>query len=400
MLIELHLLQSFPVSNLNRDDIGQPKTARFGGCVRARISSQCLKKAARDKFTAFGLQETELGCRTKRLAEAAARILIDQGRDPGQAAEIARAGLESLGFGFKEDLTEYLLYVGASAAQTLAGYCERDWNQFAAAVDDKKKQAERQKNSKKPQESEADGESPEPEATRSRRKRKITLDKQATEEVRRVLDATRTADIALFGRMIASNTDFNVTGATQVAHAFSTHAVAAEFDYYTALDHLKATSEPGADMIGTIDFNAACYYRYANLDLAQLSHNLPDDPDLASRSAQAFLHAFINAIPGGKQHSMAAPTLPDTLLGVVRSADAWSLANAFLQPVADTGDIMATSAERLTHHFGQIRSFYGSGQIGHACYASVSGHAPGIADVHVTDSASAFVASLLAAAQE
>ena len=47
-LIELHILQSFPVSCLNRDDVGAPKTATFGGVNRARISSQCLKRAIRE----------------------------------------------------------------------------------------------------------------------------------------------------------------------------------------------------------------------------------------------------------------------------------------------------------------------------------------------------------------
>ncbi len=47
-LIELHILQSFPVSCLNRDDVGAPKTAIFGGVTRARISSQCLKRAIRE----------------------------------------------------------------------------------------------------------------------------------------------------------------------------------------------------------------------------------------------------------------------------------------------------------------------------------------------------------------
>ena len=47
MLIELHMLQNFPPSNLNRDDIGQPKDCEFGGYRRARISSQCIKRVTR-----------------------------------------------------------------------------------------------------------------------------------------------------------------------------------------------------------------------------------------------------------------------------------------------------------------------------------------------------------------
>jgi CRISPR system Cascade subunit CasC len=401
MIIELHLLQSFPVSNLNRDDIGQPKTVRFGGYTRGRISSQCLKKAARGLLPAYGLQESELGWRTKRLADAAAVLLASRGRPVQDAAEISEAGLESLGFAFKNGLTQYLLYVGKPAGDTLAGYCDHEWDKLAAAVAKKKRAAERSKRKKSDADEPEDGESEAaaPGASRGR-PAKIKPEGAAAKEAERIFDATRVADIALFGRMIADNTDFNITGACQVAHAISTHAVATEFDYYTALDDLKPTAEPGADMLGTVDFNAACYYRYANLDLGQLAENLPGDPDLASRAARAWLHAFIRAVPGAKQNSMAASTVPEVLLGVARQAGSWSLSNAFLRPVADVPDIMAASAEKLVHHFGQIRSFYGTSQLRHVAYASLSGESPDLANVHGADTAEDFVAELLATAGE
>ena len=401
MLIELHLLQSFPVSNLNRDDIGQPKTVRFGEYTRGRISSQCLKRATRSLLPVYGLQESELGWRTKRLADAAAKLLTNRGRPAEDAAAIAKTGLESLGFGFKNGLTEYLLYVGKPAADMLADYCDREREELTAALAKKKRDSERKKRktaqADEPEDNDSDARTPE---TPAGRREKAKPRGAAAKEVARIFDATRVADIALFGRMIADNTDFNITGACQVAHAFSTHAVATEFDYYTALDDLKPTAEPGADMLGTVDFNAACYYRYANLDLGQLAENLPDDADLVSRAARAWLHAFIRAVPGAKQNSMAAPTVPETLLGVVRDAGSWSLANAFLRPVADVRDIMATSAERLVRHFGQIRSFYGTSQLRHASFASLSGDAPGLAEIHLADTAEDFVAGLLAAAGE
>ena len=401
MLIELHLLQSFPVSNLNRDDIGQPKTVRFGGYTRGRISSQCLKRAARGLLPVYGLQESELGWRTKRLANAATDLLARRGRPAEDVAAIAETGLESLGLAFKNGLTQYLLYVGKPAGDMLADYCDREWDKLAVAVAAKKRAAERDKRKKAEVDEPEDGESEAPAQGASRRRpAKVKPEGAAAEEAERIFDATRVADIALFGRMIADNTDFNITGACQVAHAISTHAVATEFDYYTALDDLRPAAEPAADMLGTVDFNAACYYRYANLDLGQLAENLPGDPDLVGRAARAWLHAFIRAVPGAKQNSMAAPTVPETLLGVVRDAGSWSLANAFLQPVAEVPDIMATSADRLVRHFGQIRSFYGASQLRHASYASLSGADPGLGEIHLADTAEDFVAGLLAAAGE
>ncbi|TVT13859.1 type I-E CRISPR-associated protein Cas7/Cse4/CasC, partial [Amycolatopsis rhizosphaerae] len=305
MIIELHVLQSFPVSNLNRDDLGQPKTATFGGYTRGRISSQSLKRAARGLFTRYGLDESETGVRTKRLLENAAKTLHKRGRSEDDVDGVTEAGLLALGFGMKSGtrLTEYLLFVGQQASDLLANFCDRNWDSLHKVATEKQKAAAAKK---------ADAEKKAVEKAK-----KIKPDKETLAEAKRILDATRVADVALFGRMIADNKDFNVDAASQVAHAISTHAVANEFDYYTAVDDLKPDAEAGADMIGNVDFNAACYYRYANLDLDQLTKNLDGDTDLASRAARAWLHAFIHAIPSGKQNSMAALTPPHTLLGVV-----------------------------------------------------------------------------------
>ncbi|GAB3910512.1 type I-E CRISPR-associated protein Cas7/Cse4/CasC [Microbispora bryophytorum] len=371
MIIELHLLQSFPVSNLNRDDIGQPKTATFGGVTRGRISSQSLKRAARGLFNQYGLSVDETGVRTKRLLDNAAKLLAERhGRDGERSQVVAGAGLEALGFGIDAEtrLTQYLLFVGRSASELLADFCEREWDKLEKAAAQKaaeaKKAAEKKKN----------GDSTEPETPA--KSKKIKPDKATLAEARRILDAQKVADIALFGRMIADNKDFSVEAASQVAHALSTHAVANEFDYYTAVDDLKPQDESGADMIGTVDFNSACYYRYANLDLGQLSKNLGGDADLAARTAQAWLYALVHAVPTGKQNSMAARTMPDTLIGVTRETGAWNLANAFLKPVTGP-DLMALSTQRLIEHLGQLRSFYGGKDLS-VTTASVTGTLPGI----------------------
>lgn len=373
MIIELHLLQSFPVSNLNRDDVGQPKTATFGGHVRGRVSSQSLKRAARLLFNEYGLDDSEVGIRTKRLLDKVVDRLVDEKRDREQAQAVVTAALQQLGFGLDQSrgLTEYLLYVGQGAIDHLTTNCQERWDtldKFAAA----KTKAQ---------------------------KEKIKPDKAAQAVARRVLDAGRTADIALFGRMIADNKDLNVDAASQVAHAISTHVVATEFDFYTAVDDLKPDAESGADMLGTIDFNSACYYRYANVDLTQLTKNLQGDIDLMQRTARAWLLAFINAVPSGKQNSMAARTMPDTLLGVVRERGAWNLANAFLKPVVDD-DIMEGSTRRLVEHFGKLRGFYGGEQIRTAVAASVSGDIPAAEGLQVVGSLDAFTKGLLAGTGE
>ncbi|TCO62886.1 type I-E CRISPR-associated protein Cas7/Cse4/CasC [Actinocrispum wychmicini] len=372
MIIELHLLQSFPVSNLNRDDTGQPKTATFGGHLRGRISSQSLKRSARMLFQQYGLDTSEVGVRTKRLLDNVVDSLVREGRDRDQARVVATAALQQLGFGLDaaKGLTQYLLYVSGEAVGHLTGYCQRDWDTLTAFAA----------------------------AKTNAQQAKVKVDKTRQADARRILDASRAADIALFGRMIADNKDLNVDAASQVAHAVSTHVVVTEFDFYTAVDDLKPHDESGADMIGTIDFNTACYYRYANVDTTQLAHNLPGDTDLVQRTTKAWLHAFINAVPGGKQNSMAARTMPDTLLGVVRERGAWNLANAFLKPVIDN-DLMAGSTRRLMDHFTKLTGFYGTSQIHTATAASVSGDLPEHDGVRIVRSVDEFASAVLSSAE-
>lgn len=368
MIIELHLLQSFPVSNLNRDDVGQPKTATFGGHVRGRISSQSLKRSARLLFDKYGLDTSETGVRTKRLLQNVVDVLVEQGRDEELARAIAMASLRQLGFGLDQakGLTQYLLFVSRESIDHLTHYCLNNWDTLERVAA----------------------------AKTEAQLAKIKPDKAGQAEGRRILDASRAADIALFGRMIADNKDLNVDAASQVAHAISTHVVATEFDYYTAVDDLKPEAEAGADMIGTVDFNSACYYRYANVDLDRLTSNLRGDRDLVGRTAKAWLQAFINAVPSGKQNSTAARTMPDTLLAVVRDHGAWNLANAFLKPVV-ADDLMAESTTRLLTHFGKLRSFYGSAQIRTATAASVSGDIPDTEGVNVVTNADEFTSAVL-----
>lgn len=377
MIIELHLLQAFPVSNLNRDDIGQPKSATFGGHTRGRISSQSLKRAARLQFGRYGLSPDETGVRTKRLLTKVTEVLAEQGRDAEQAGAVAQVALESLGFGVGPNgLTQYLLFVGTRTIDLLADYSQSHWDELIQSVPA----------------GDTHGKG------KTARAPKIKPDRTVQAEAKRILNASHVADVALFGRMIADNKDFNVDAASQVAHALSTHAVTNEFDFYTAVDDLKPTSESGADMLGTLDFNSACYYRYANIDLAQLEHNLDGDTDLVARTARTWLQAFINAVPSGKQNSTAARTMPETLLGVVRDNGAWNLANAYLNPIPAGADLMKESTTALLGHFDQLRAFYGSDDIRTAVAANIGGDLPDSQYISTVTTVSAFVDALLSVA--
>ena len=145
-----------------------------------------------------------------------------------------------------------------------------------------------------------------------------------------IMDGGKAVDLALFGRMLADMPEKNQYAACQVAHAISTHAIEREFDFYTAVDELKPEDTAGADMMGTVEFNSACFYRYAVVDWEKLVANLQEDTELAEKGLQAFLEGFVVAEPTGKQNTFAAHNPTEFVAVSVRHNTApRNLANAF-----------------------------------------------------------------------
>jgi CRISPR system Cascade subunit CasC len=338
MFVEIHIIQNFAPSNLNRDDTGSPKDCEFGGHRRARVSSQCWKRAVREYFSQEELiPEAQRGVRTKKLVGKVAELLIGRNseRKPEEATAVAAAVVEALGVGFDakskdEKKTSVLLFLGNDQIEALASLCHEHWDQILAES----------------------------------KKKKSALPKDLINSLRSSLQGSRAADLALFGRMIAEDPGLNVDAACQVAHALSTHRVAPEFDYYTAVDDLGREDETGAPMLGTQEFNSACFYRYANIDLTQLQTNLQGDRELALAGARAFLEGFIMAIPKAKQNSTAAQNLPSFAMIVVRDKGLASLANAFARPVdGRNAGLMVNSVEALVGYWGKLKGMYGDNGI-------------------------------------
>ncbi len=138
-----------------------------------------------------------------------------------------------------------------------------------------------------------------------------------------------------------------------------------EFDFYTAVDDLQPEAETGAGMMGTIEFNSACFYRYANIDCKQLKENLGGDTELAKKTIEAFIRASVNAIPTGKQNSFAAQNPPSVVFAVARKSGSWSLANAFAKPVwvGENGDLIEESTVKLVDYWGKLAKAYGDKDI-------------------------------------
>ena len=331
-LIDIHILQTVPPSNLNRDDTGSPKTAIYGGVRRSRVSSQAWKRAAREAFKSY-LDESELGTRTKRVVDLLAEEIVDQAPElEERASELASSTFETIGIKLekpkkdesqeeKEDATlqsKYLLFLSRRQIQNLASAAIG-----AAGADDVKK------------------------ALRAAK-------------VKDLANRDHSVDIALFGRMVANQNDINVDAAAQVAHAISVHSVETEFDYYTAVDDRLDDDETGAGMIGTVEFNSATLYRYAAVDVNRLADNLGDA--LATRRAvEAFLQAFVRSMPSGKQNSFAHRTLPEAVVVVVRESQPINLVGAFEKPIRELErkGRVKRAAEELCNEAQEIERAYG-----------------------------------------
>jgi CRISPR system Cascade subunit CasC len=176
----------------------------------------------------------------------------------------------------------------------------------------------------------------------------------------------KAVDLAMFGRMLADLPEYNIDGACQEAHATSTHKIDAEIDFFTAVDEKQPEESMGAGMMGTVEFDAPCYYRYACIDMRQMVKNLGGDIDLAQDGAKAFIEAFACAIPGGKQNTFAAHNPPSMLLAVVRErGNPWNLLNAFERPVRPDrdGGMIAASVKALCDYWDALVSFYGDSGI-------------------------------------
>lgn len=315
--IDFHILQLVPPSCINRDDTGSPKSARFGGVERHRVSSQAWKRAVRNDF-AEHLKSDELGERTKYVVAKVAEKLVEIQSDisPEDALEHAKAVLKVAGIKVndkKQFKTDYLLFLSR----------QEIWKFAEAAL------------------------------------RLVDGEKIDKKTVRSYLMGDGAIDVALFGRMLADAPERNVDAACQVEHALSVHKAIPEFDYYTAIDDNAPEDNAGAGMIGTTEFVSSTLYRYATINVDKLVANLGSE-EAAAYAVEAFTRSFVLSMPTGKQNSFANRTRPDFVLVEVRSDQPTSLVNAFEEPVANHGTALRDAAIALANHAVDEDKQYGT----------------------------------------
>jgi CRISPR system Cascade subunit CasC len=342
MLIEIHMIQNHVPSNLNRDDTGSPKTCMFGGIRRARISSQCIKRSIRQSsIFKDEMEKIGLSFRTRLLPEEVKKQLIEQGipEDHAQIVGQTISGMGAKKVRSDEKLaTKQIMFFSAAELKNIADI-------FVGKI----------KGAKNPEEV---------------KKRLEKFDYEAT--VEKSGHQPITPDIALFGRMITSKAFADIEASIQVAHALSTNKLEHEFDYFTAVDDLIGTSESieqqGAGMIGDVEYNSSCYYKYFSLDYDGFIDNmtLSDKKTILKSHLNevviAFLKAAVFTTPSGKQNSFAAHQLPEMILIELRQEKIpVSYANAFIQPSAPKGqtDLLEDTLEKFTKYVGNINEKYG-----------------------------------------
>lgn len=280
LYVDFHVLQTVPPSCVNRDDTGSPKTSVYGGSVRARVSSQAWKRAMRVMFTGEMSDAVETGYRIKKGADLVAKQITLLAPE-SDAEKLAKKAIESAGIKSDDKGTKALFFMSEAQAKALA----------ELAVDG-------------------------------------CTDKK---QYKKALKSAPSADMALFGRMVADDPSLNYDAAAQVAHSISTHTVQNEFDYFTAVDDCAPEDNAGAGHLGTVEYNSATLYRYATVNVLELVRTL--GAEQAAQTVRAFGEAFIRSMPTGKQNSFANRTLPDAVYITLRQDQPVNLSRAFEKPV-------------------------------------------------------------------
>lgn len=300
LYVDFHILQTVPPSCINRDDTGSPKTAVYGGVLRARVSSQAWKHAMRAAFAENA--RLDVGKRTKKAAELVKEQILVLDPEQKKADKMAKEALKYVGIKSDDKKgTDTLIFISSAQAKALAelvvGGCTKD------------------------------------------------------EEYEEALIENPSADMVLFGRMVAQKASLKYDAAAQVAHSISTHAVQNEYDYFTAVDDCQAEDNAGAGHLGTVEYNSSTLYRYATVNVMELAGRL--GAAQAAETVRAFGEAFLFSMPTGKQNTFANRTLPDAIYVTLREDQPVNLCGAFERAVPRSAQGYAAPSKAALVQYAQ-----------------------------------------------
>ena len=300
LYVDFHILQTVPPSCINRDDTGSPKTAVYGGVLRARVSSQAWKHAMRAAFAENA--QLDVGKRTKKAAELVKEQILVLDPEQKKADKMAKEALKYVGIKSDDKKgTDALIFISSAQAKALAelvvGGCTKD------------------------------------------------------EEYEEALIENPSADMVLFGRMVAQKASLKYDAAAQVAHSISTHAVQNEYVYFTAVDDCEVEDNAGAGHLGTVEYNSSTLYRYATVNVMELAGRL--GAAQAAETVRAFGEAFLFSMPTGKQNTFANRTLPDAIYVTLREDQPVNLCGAFERAVPRSAQGYAAPSKAALVQYAQ-----------------------------------------------
>ena len=334
MYLCMHVLQVAPVSCINRDDTGTPKTCIYGGTSRMRVSSQCWKRAVRmylkDKYG-------DTGVRTKFIIKTLADKLTDSGIcDKETASEFVKKWIGKA----------HIVSDDEGKKETSAFFSLEQINALSCLLNEYYS-LEKERN-----ETEEDTE----EAKKEKVKRENAFCKKLVDAV---MDSPSASEL-LFGRMFASNPKLNYDAACQVAHAFSVNEVYEEPDYFTVVGDIKREEIlSGSDYLDTKLFNSGILYRFADVNLSEGSELRNEQYKVdAAKVCSNFIEAFVLSMPSGSANAYANMTLPEMVLIELRDDIPVSFAPAFVKAV-DGKDICRTAMDTMVEYEEKVSRIYG-----------------------------------------
>jgi CRISPR system Cascade subunit CasC len=319
--IQLHMLTFYGPSNLNRDDLGRPKTVRVGNAERLRISSQSLKRAWRTSDLFEEVVKENKGIRTKLLGVKVYEKMTNAGITSEKAR--TRAQLIAQQFGklkkAKKDSPQNDLEI-----EQLVHISPTEWD-ITMALADKLIEQDRDPN---------------------------------VSELNILRKNISAIDVALFGRMLAKTPSFNIEAAAQVSHAFTVHAAVVEDDYFTAVDDLNTKEkDTGSAHIGELGFGSGLFYTYVCINKDLLSDNLKDDA-LTEMALRGITTSAAQIAPTGKQNSFASRARASYVMAEKGKQQPRQLSSAFIKPISGLG-LLQNAVQELERIQNNMDAVYG-----------------------------------------
>lgn len=322
--LQIHFLAPYTAALLNRDDAGLAKRLPYGGHLRTRVSSQCLKRhwrLADDPHALDRIDGADDAFRSREIIERKVFKGWSEGIADDTLAPIREVLLKAV-YGDKgaDKKSRQTLLLGAVEVAYLTQAAQ---DMIAQSNGDPKRAKDV--------------------AAEWFKTHKANL--RAMGE-----GAKLPAGLvgALFGRMVTSDPRANIDAAVHVAHAFTVHAEEAESDYFIAADDLARDKDTGADTIQETELTSGLFYGYVVVDLPALIDNLGGDQRLAGEVLHNLVYLVAEVSPGAKLGSTAPYSRASFLLLEAGDRQPRSLAEAFRTPVApETSQAVSALAGHL-----------------------------------------------------